>query len=81
MLTPKHSEKNLVEKLVEELSNIYARKMNRYKFKYQKVFSASFYKQNEDDQKIDLIEWYIIFVFNQNLTESDIDNVIVWSHL
>ena len=37
--------------IVEELSVIYARLINQYKFKYHTLFSASFYKINEEDQR------------------------------
>ena len=33
--------------------NIYARVMNQYNFIYQTVFSASFDKQDEDNQFLD----------------------------
>ena len=38
-----------INKIMKELSVIYARLINQYKFKYQTVFSARFDKQNEDN--------------------------------
>ena len=38
------------KKILKELSVIYARLLNQYKFRYQKVFSANFDKQDEYDQ-------------------------------
>ena len=69
-----------INKIIKELSVIYARLINQYKFKYHTLFSASFYKINEDDQKNE-IELYINLKINHNLTESDIDNIDVRSQL
>ena len=49
--------------------------MNQYKFKYQPIFSATFYEINEEDQSSYEIELYIKLNINHNLTESDIDNI------
>ena len=38
------------KKIIKELSVLYARLINQYKFKYHTLFSASFYKINEEDQ-------------------------------
>ena len=70
-----------INKIVKELSIIYARLINQYKFKYHTLFSASFYKINEEDQRYNEIELYINLKINHNLTESDIDNIDVRSHL
>ena len=67
--------------IVKELSVIYARLINQYKFKYHTLFSASFYKVNEEDQRDSEIELYINLKSNKNLTESDIDNIDVRSQL
>ena len=48
-----------INKIVKELSVIYARLINQYKFKYHTLFSASFYKINEEDQRDNHIELYI----------------------
>ena len=70
-----------INKIIEELSVIYARLINQYKFKYHTLFSASFYKINEEDQKNNEIELYINLKINHNLTESDIDNIDIRSQL
>ena len=68
-------------KIVKELSVIYARLINQYKFKYHTLISASFYKINEEDQRDNEIELYINLKINHNLTESVIDNIDVRSQL
>ena len=45
------------------------------------MFSASFYKINEEDQRNNEIELYINLKINSNLTESDIDNMDIRSQL
>ena len=70
-----------INKIVKELSVIYARLMNQYKFNNHTLFSASFYKINEEDQRYNEIEIYITLKINNNLTESDIDNIDVRSQL
>ena len=67
--------------IIKELSVIYARLNNQYKFKYHTLFSASFYKINEEDQRDNEIELYINLKINHNLTESDIDNIDFTSQL
>ena len=67
--------------IVKELSVIYARLINQYKFKYHTIFSASFYKINEEDQRNNEIELYMNLKINHDLTESDIDNIDVRSQL
>ena len=84
-ITPKIAEFSIeyryINKIVKELSIIYARLKNQYKFKYHTLFSASFYKINEEDQRDNEIELYINLKINHNLTESDIDNIDVTSQL
>ena len=70
-----------INKIIKELSVIYARLINQYKFKYHTLFSASFYKINEEDQRDNEIELYINLKNNHNLTESDIDNIDIKSQL
>ena len=70
-----------INEIVKELSIIYARLINQYKYKNHTLFSASFYKINEEDQRYNEIELYINLKFNNNLTESDIDNIDVRSQL
>ena len=70
-----------INKIVKELSVIYARLINQYKFKYHTLFSASFYKINEEDQRNNEVEIYINLKINHHITESDIDNIDVRSQL
>ena len=70
-----------INKVVKELSVIYSRLLNQYKFKYHALFSASFYKINEEDQRYNHIDLYMNLKINNNLTESDIDNIDVRSQL
>ena len=67
--------------IVKEMSVVYARLINQYKYKYHKLFSASFNKINEEDQRKIEIEFYIILIIKHNLTESDIDNLDVRSQI
>ena len=70
-----------INKIVKELSVIYARLIHQYKFKNHTLFSASFYKINEEDQRNNEIELYINLKSNHILTESDIDNIDVRAQL
>ena len=70
-----------INKIVKELSVIYARLINQYKFKHHTLFSASFYKNNEEDQRNNENKLYINLKINNNLTESDIDNTDIRSQL
>ena len=74
-------EKRYINKILKELSVIYARLINQYKFKNHVLFSASFYKINEEDQRSDEIELFINLKINNNLTETDINNIDVKSQL
>ena len=70
-----------INKIMKELSIIYARLINQYKFKYQTVFSARFDKQNEDNQILDETELFINLNNNHKLTQTDIANINVVSAL
>ena len=70
-----------INKIVEELSVIYARLINQYEFKDHTLFSASFYKINEEDQRKNEIELNMNLNIIHNLTEFDIDNIDVRSQL
>ena len=74
-------EKRYNNKILKEMATIYARLINQYKSKYHILFSASFYKINEDDQRSDEIELFINLNINYNLTETDINNIDVKSQL
>ena len=75
------TEVRYINKHIKELSAIYARLNNQYKFKYQTVFSARFVKQDENDQVLDETELFINLNINHNLTQTDIDNIDVISPL
>ena len=63
------------------MATIYAKLINEFMFKYHILFSASFYKINEEDQRSDEIELFINFSINNNLTETDMNNIDVKSQL
>ena len=56
-ITPNHPELGIEilynNKILQELSIIYARLINQYKFRHQTVISARFDKQEEDNQVLD----------------------------
>ena len=70
-----------INKIMKELSVIYARLINHYKFKYQTVFSAKFNKQNEDGELLVETELFINLNINHNLTQSDLDKIDIRSPL
>ena len=74
-------EKRRINKILKETATVYARLINRYKYKYHILFSASFYKNNEEDQRNDSTELFINLNINHILTETDIDNIDVKSQL
>ena len=84
-ITPKFKEFGIevryINKMMKELSIIYARLINQYKFKYQTVFSARFDKQNEDNQVLDETELFINLNNIHNLTQTDIANIDIVSSL
>ena len=45
-----------IKKIMEKMSGNYARLINQFKFKDETIFSASFYKINEEDQRNNEIE-------------------------
>ena len=80
-ITPNYPEFGIefryINKIMKELSVIDARIINQYIFRYQTVFSATFDKQDENNQVLDETELFINFNIVLNLTESDrnkIDN-------
>ena len=70
-----------INKIMKELAVIYARLKNQYIFRYQTVFSAGFDKQDEDNQLLDENELFINLNINQNLNQTDINNIDVVSPL
>ena len=63
------------------MATIYAKLLNKCKFKYHILFSAGFYKINEEDQRSDEIELFINLDNKNNLTETGINNFDVQSQL
>ena len=59
-------------KILKEMATIYARLKNQYKFKHQTLFSASF---DKNDEVLYETQFFITLKINQNLTESDVDNI------
>ena len=74
-------ETKYINKIIKELSVIYARLINQNIFKYQTVFSARFDEQAEDNQVLDETELFINLKINHILTQSDLDNIDVVSQL
>ena len=70
-----------IKKIMKELSIIYARLLNQYKFRYQTVFSARFDKQDEKIQVLDETELFINLSINHNLTQTDRDSIDIKSPL
>ena len=70
-------ETRCISKILKEMATIHARLKNQYKCKYHILFSASFYKINEEDLRSDETELFINLNINHNLTETDIKNIDV----
>ena len=84
-ITPNYPEFGIevryINKIIKELSFIYATLINQYEFKYQTVFAARFDKQNEDNQVLDETELVININIDHNLTQSDFDKIDIKSPL
>ena len=63
------------------MATLYARVLNQYKFKYHILYSASFNKINDEDQRNDETELFINLNNNHKLTEPDINSIDVKSQL
>ena len=74
-------ETRYINKIIKELSVVYARLINQYKFRYQTGISAKPDKQDENDQLLDETELFNILKINHNLTESDLDKIDIISPL
>ena len=70
-----------INKIIIELSVIYARLIKQCKFKYDIRFLPSFYRINEEDQRSDETELFIKLTINNNLTETDCNIIDVRSQL
>ena len=66
---------------MKETATLYARLLNQYKSKYHVLFSASFHKIYEEDQRSDETDFFEILNINHNLTEADTNNIDVKSQL
>ena len=69
------------KKILKEMATIYARLKNQYKFISHILFSASFYKIVEENQRSDEIELFNNLSPNKILTENDIDKIDIKSQL
>ena len=82
IITPNISEYEVevcyINHIIKNLSNIYARVINQFKFRYQTVFSAVFDKQNENEDEKEL---FINLNINHNLSQTDIGKIDVISPL
>ena len=68
-----------IDKIFKEMSHIYAKFLNQYKFKYQLSFMLLFYKFEEDGDIRRETQMSINLNMITNLTQSEIDNVnIQW---
>ena len=74
-------ETRYINKILEEMATIYARLINQYKFNYHMLFSASFCRNFEEDQRNNEIEKFINLSINHNLTETDHIGIDVKSQL
>ena len=70
-------EMNFVDEIFKEMSHIYAKFINQYKFKYQLSFMLLFYKFEEDGDIRKEAEMTINLNMTNTLTQSEIDNVNV----
>ena len=68
-----------INKIFEEMSHLYAKFINQYKFKYQLSFMTLFNKFEEDGDIRKEAEMSINLNMTNNLTQSEVDNVhIQW---
>ena len=57
------------------MATIYARLITQFKFRYHRLFSASFYKINEEYQRSNEIEIFNNLNINHNLTQTDFNTI------
>ena len=76
-ITPKFPdigiETGYINKNLKEMATLYARLINQHKFRYHILFSASFYKINEEDQRSHETEIFTNLNININSTEFGTD--------
>ena len=84
-ITPNFSEFGIEIRYVNEnfkkMTTIYARLIKHYKFNYHFLFSPSFSKRNEADQRSDEAELFIDLNTNHNLRENGLSHLVVKSKL
>ena len=69
-----------INEIMVEMSHLYAKIKNQYKFKYQLTFSVKFDKYGEDDEIISEIELPMSLSITHNLTQSEIGKInIQWT--
>ena len=68
-------ESRYFNEILKEMCNIYGRLLRQDNFKCHTLFTAGFYKIDEEDQKSNEIEIFLNLNTNQILTESDIKNI------
>ena len=66
---------NFMNKIFKEMSHIYAKFINQYKFKYQLSFMVLFNNIKEDGDIRKEAEMSINLNMTKTLTQSEIDNV------
>ena len=74
-------ERKYINKILKRMATVYARVKNQCRFKYHTLFSASFYKNNEEDRRRDGIDLLINLIINNTLTETNINKNNVKSQL
>ena len=70
-----------LNKTLTEMTTTYTRLINQCKYNYHIIFTASFYKIIEEDQRSDEGEKFFNLNINQILTESDTNNFHVETQL
>ena len=70
-----------INKIMEEMSHIYAGLLNENKFKYQLTFLVLFNIYGEDDEQTCEIEIPITLSVTHKLTQAEIDNINIQSTL
>ena len=68
-------DKSHINKIMEEMSLVYAKLKNQQKFKHHLTFLKLFNKNGEDNEITSEIELPPILSFTHNLTQSEIDNI------
>ena len=66
-----------INKIIKEISFLYAGILNQNKFRYQTVFSAGFDKEDEDNQVLDETDLFNNLNINHILTKSDLDKIAI----